>query len=547
MGISKDSIESLKLKSKISDFILSSTTGKLRGNKGMALCPFHGEKTASMSFTDEENLFHCFGCKEGGDIFKYVQLINNIEFQESVETVAEKYAFNLKYTDSQFESNQKSLIQTMKVISDYFTGNIKETKSDKPKEYLINRKIDDEAIKKFNIGFAEMDEKIFYDFCSSNNITKQNLKSLGLLSEKQNWLFRERILFPITNFRSEVVAFGGRALNDFGPKYLNSAESQIYKKNRTLYFTDNFLKSVKDADEIIVVEGYFDVIAFNLLGYSNVASPSGTALTVQQLEQLSKYSSNITLSFDNDEAGINATKRILEFKKSTSRDLNLTCLKLPNNYKDIGEYFEDGKVDISLLLTQKIDLIEFCVDTLIDQEHEIDKRRIFSEFKKLISVLGPLDKDYAFDKLSIKINTPKDVLIKELKYKETAQTSASASSTSSNTNKHIESFQDIFLSSLIKNNFEKSDDFKDLYDANNDISNIVKKLQADQHQELTAKYKNISFTDDQLHEAISRLYIHYFEIKINSLVTKLEDSNDIKIFSQIENLKKKIENFQNTL
>ena len=129
MGISKDSIESLKLKSKISDFILSSTTGKLRGNKGMALCPFHGEKTASMSFTDEENLFHCFGCKEGGDIFKYVQLINNIEFQESVETVAEKYAFNLKYTDSQFESNQKSLIQTMKVISDYFTGNIQETTS----------------------------------------------------------------------------------------------------------------------------------------------------------------------------------------------------------------------------------------------------------------------------------------------------------------------------------------------------------------------------------------------------------------------------------
>ncbi|MDC0596108.1 CHC2 zinc finger domain-containing protein, partial [Acidimicrobiia bacterium] len=111
MGIGKDSIESLKLKARISDFVLASTSGKLRGNKGMALCPFHGEKTASMSFTDEENLFHCFGCKEGGDIFKYVQLINNIEFQESVELVAEKYAFNLKYTDSQFESNQKSLIQ----------------------------------------------------------------------------------------------------------------------------------------------------------------------------------------------------------------------------------------------------------------------------------------------------------------------------------------------------------------------------------------------------------------------------------------------------
>ena len=209
MGIAKDSIESLKLKAKISDFILSSTTGKLRGNKGMAICPFHGEKTASMSFTDEENLFHCFGCKEGGDIFKYVQSINNIEFQESVEVVAEKYSFNLKYTDSQFESNQKSLIQTMKVISDYFKNNIQETSSVKPKKYLSSRKIDSGLIKKFNLGFAELDEKIFYDFCTKNNITRQNLKALGLLSEKENLLFRERILFPITNFRTEVVALGG--------------------------------------------------------------------------------------------------------------------------------------------------------------------------------------------------------------------------------------------------------------------------------------------------------------------------------------------------
>ena len=109
MGISKQSIEDLKTKSKISDFILSSTTGKIRGNKGMALCPFHGEKTASMSFTDEENLFHCFGCKEGGDIFKYIQLINSVEFQESVEIVADKYSFNLTYTDSKFETNQKNI------------------------------------------------------------------------------------------------------------------------------------------------------------------------------------------------------------------------------------------------------------------------------------------------------------------------------------------------------------------------------------------------------------------------------------------------------
>ena len=547
MGIAKDSIESLKLKARISDFVLASTSGKLRGNKGMAICPFHGEKTASMSFTDEENLFHCFGCKEGGDIFKYVQLINNIEFQESVEVVAEKYAFNLKYTDSQFESNQKSLIQMMKIISDYFITNIEETESTKPKKYLISRKIDNEAIKKFKLGFAELDEKTFYDFCNKNDISKQNLKSLGLLSEKQNLLFRERILFPITNFRNETVAYGGRALNDFGPKYLNSAESQIYKKNKTLYFTDNFLKSVKEKDEIIIVEGYIDVIAFNLLGYSNVASPSGTALTSQQLEQLSKYSSNIIISFDNDDAGINATNRILEIKNSTSRDLYLKCILLPEEYKDIGEYYEDGKDNLDFLLSNKIDLIEFSIDSLIKKEDTGDKRIIFSEFKKLIRSLSPLDQDFAFDILSVKINTPKDLLEKELKHKKSIPTYGESSSSQNESNKHIEAFQDIFISSLIKNEFEDVSEFEDLLNSSDELFNIIKKLQSGQNKDISSNFINISFTENQLQEAISRLYIHYFEIKINTLISQLEVSNDTNIFSEIENLKKKIENYQNTL
>ena len=547
MGIAKDSIESLKLKAKISDFILSSTTGKLRGNKGMALCPFHGEKTASMSFTDEENLFHCFGCKEGGDIFKYIQLINNVEFQESVEIVAEKYAFNLSYTDSQYESNQKNLIQKLKIISDYFLENMNKSSSANPKKYLATRKIDNHDIKNFKLGYAELDEKLFYEFCETNQINKQNLQSLGLLSEKQNLLFRDRILFPITNFRNETVAFGGRALSDFGPKYLNSAESQIYKKNRTLYFTSNFLKSVKESNEIIIAEGYFDVIAFNLLGYSNAASPSGTALTVQQLEQLSKYSTNIILSFDNDTAGVNATKRILELKDSISRDLNLTCIVLPDEYKDIGEYYEKGNLNVEELIQNKVDLIEFCIDALLDEVSDNDKRKIFTEFKNLISSLGPLDQDYAFDKLSVKIDTPKDVLIKELKHKQLNKTTKENTSEGEYINQHIDSFKEIFLASLIKSNFEKIAEYKDLIESNSELYNLVEDLKTNQNSKSSESYKNISFTDAQLNEAVSRLHIHFFELKINSLISKLEESNDVKLFTEIEDLKKKIENYQNTL
>ena len=547
MGIAKDSIESLKLKAKISDFVLSSTTGKIRGNKGMALCPFHGEKTASMSFTDEENLFHCFGCKEGGDIFKYVQLINSVEFQESVEIVADKYAFSLKYTDSKFESDQKNLIKIMKTISNYFVENLNKTNSTKPKQYLNSRKINENEIQKFKLGFAENDEKVFYKFCNDNQIDKQILKSLGLLSEKQNLLFRDRIMFPITNFRNEVVAYGGRALNDYGPKYLNSAESQIYKKNRTLFFTENFLKSVKNNNEIIIVEGYFDVLAFNLLGYSNVASPSGTALTIQQLEQLSKYSTNITLAFDNDKAGVSATRRILDLKKSTSRDLNLTCLLLPSEYKDIGEFYEKGKGNIASLLNDKIDLIEFCINTLINKDEDLDKRKVFSEFKTLIKTLGPLDQDFAIEKLSILINTPKDLLMKELKYKQNIENEQNIFESRKNSNNHMESFQEIFISNLVKNNFENLETYSELVNSNDEFLKLIENLKKNSENKNSERYKNISFTSDQLNEAITRLYIHFFEIKIDTLIAQLEESNDINIFTEIETIKKKIEKFQNTL
>ena len=140
MGIARQSIEDLKKRSKISDFILSTTSGKLRGTKGMALCPFHGEKTASMSFTDVENLFHCFGCKEGGDIFKYVQEINNLEFQDAIEFVAEKYGFKLSYTQTNENNDFKVYQNKMELLNDYFIESMGSENSKEAKVYLENRK-----------------------------------------------------------------------------------------------------------------------------------------------------------------------------------------------------------------------------------------------------------------------------------------------------------------------------------------------------------------------------------------------------------------------
>ena len=547
MGISKQSIEDLKNKSKISDFILSSTTGKLRGNKGMALCPFHGEKTASMSFTDEENLFHCFGCKEGGDIFKYIQLINNVEFQESVEIAADKYSFNLTYTDSKFETNQKNLIDQIKKISDFFIRNMNEVKSTEALDYLKNRKLDGEDIKNYKLGFAEKDEKKITQYCKTNNISDADFKKLGLLSEKGNFLFKNRIIFPITNFRSEVVGFGGRALEDFGPKYLNSSESSIYKKNRTLYFLPNFLKDVKKHKFVIIVEGYFDVIAFNKLGFSNVASPSGTALTIQQLNQVSKYTDEIYLCFDNDEAGIEATKRIVEIKNNISKDLNLYSILLPSKYKDISEFYESGENNIDNLISDKKDLVEFCIDDLIDKEGESDKKKIFSAYKKFSNYLSPLEKDLSIEYLGKKLGINKETLVNELSFKEDLITTTINQSENIEENKHIETFKDIFISSLIRNNFDLKDIEKELLELNTELNEQIKAIKSNLDSTENDKYNNISFSEEQLEEAVVRLILFYSELKIQDLINQIDLSKDTSLFPEVEELKKNMEYYQNTL
>jgi len=547
MGISKQSIEDLKNKSKISDFILSSTTGKLRGNKGMALCPFHGEKTASMSFTDEENLFHCFGCKEGGDIFKYIQMINNVEFQESVEIAADKYSFNLTYTDSKFETNQKNLIDQIKKISDFFIRNMNEVKSTEALDYLKNRKLDGEDIKNYKLGFAEKDDKKIIQYCKTNNISDADFKKLGLLSEKGNFLFKNRIIFPITNFRSEVVGFGGRALEDFGPKYLNSSESSIYKKNRTLYFLPNFLKDVKKHKFVIIVEGYFDVIAFNKLGFSNVASPSGTALTIQQLNQVSKYTDEIYLCFDNDQAGIEATKRIVEIKNNISKDLNLYSILLPPKYKDISEFYESAEKNIDNLISDKKDLVEFCIDDLIDKEGEANKKKIFSAYKKFSNYLSPLEKDLSIEYLGKKLGINKETLVNELSFKEDLITTTINQSENVEENKHIETFKDIFISNLIKNKFELKDNEKELLELNIELNEQIKAIKSNLDSTENDKYNNISFSEEQLEEAIVRLILFYSELKIQDLINQIDLSKDTSLFPEVEELKKNMEYYQNTL
>ena len=541
MGISKQSIEDLKKRSKISDFVLSTTTGKLRGTKGMALCPFHGEKTASMSFTDVENLFHCFGCKMGGDIYKYVQEIHNLEFQDAVELVAEKYGFKLTYTETSQTNDFKNFQQKINLIDEYFKEMMDSEKSKKAKEYLTSRKFYEQDLKRYDISFIDSNVGDFQKFCDKNKISDFDLKKLGFISSSNNFLFKNRIMFPILNFRSETTAYGGRALEDFGPKYLNSSDSVLYKKNRNLYFTKEFISSVKKKGYVFLVEGYFDVLSLNQLGYSNSASPSGTALTVQQLEAVSRYTKKILLCFDNDEAGLKATERVLEIKNQVSNQLEIHCLNLPDKYKDISELYEDNENIFSSVLNDNVEIVEFLIDKFI--QHTSDKKSVFTYFMQITSNLSPLEVDVSLDLLSSKLNTAKDILKKELKF----QTSEEKEDVTEQSISSVSIFKDLIIAEMISNEFSSNEEIDQLIELNSEF----KKLIDDIRNENTKKeeYLNISYTKDQYSEAISRLYLHFANIKIDELIYEFEESENknFQLLQEVEDIKKKKEIYQNTI
>jgi DNA primase len=541
MSISKNSIEDLKKSSKISDFVLSTTTGKLRGLKGMALCPFHGEKTASMSFTDIENLFHCFGCKEGGDIFHYVQMINNFEFQEAVEFVAEKYNFKLSYLSNQNEINTNSYIEKMKHLNEYFLRKIQSEQGAQSKSYLNSRGYGESEVIKYGIGYIDSDLTSLNKYMKSKNISEQDLSKLGFKSSNNNFLFKNRILFPILNFKNEVIAFGGRSLDDFGPKYLNSSDSILYKKNKSLFFTQKFLKSVKDKKYVFIVEGYFDVLALNQLGYSNVVSASGTAFTINQLNSLTRYSKKFLLCFDNDDAGLKATEKFLELKTQVSTQIEIHCLNLPKSYKDISDFYEAKNGNFSALIKENKNIVEFLLDNKM--KNEFDKVSIFNYFRLLSQSLSPLEVDVALDYLSLKLNTQKDILKNEISF----NPSSEANVINGNKTLAIETFKEIIFSEILKQKDNISDELKELTLINESFSIEVDSIKIS--KEYKKRLDNVSYSEDQLKESVARLYLYYSELKIRDLIQDFENSSekDFKIIQKIEDIKKKKEYYLNTI
>ncbi len=309
---------------------------KKRGKNFIGLCPFHQEKTPSFTVSDDKQIYHCFGCGNGGNIFKFLMEFKNISFVEAVEEVAEYLGIKIQYDKGVYEDKQNELEEYYEInilAARYFSDSLlKSNEGEEAREYLKKREIKLQTQRSFGIGYAPYGWGNFLLHARENKADLIKAKSLGLIdiNEKGEYYdkFRHRIIFPIFSPNGRVIAFGGRTLEkrDDIAKYLNSTESQIYSKRKSLYGLFQSKEEIRKLDRAILVEGYMDLISLYQAGVKNVVASSGTSLTEEQVQLLSRFTRNIIILFDADPAGQKASLRSIETLLKQNFDVKVITL-----------------------------------------------------------------------------------------------------------------------------------------------------------------------------------------------------------------------------
>ena len=311
--ISEQKIDEIRASSNIVDIIGEYVDLKRTGSSYKGLCPFHNEKTPSFTVDDKKQLFHCFGCGVGGDVVSFIMQKEGLSYPESLEYLAQKAGIRMEYS-SNYQPNprNKELYEINKDIMMFYYKNLLTNKE--AINYLKNRGLSGKIVNRFMLGFAKNSWQDLCDYVEYRGYDKKDLEDIGLIkkSSKGNYYdkYRNRVIFPIINHYGNVIGFGGRSIGDEMPKYLNSPESDIFKKRFNLYGLNIYKK--QKGNDIILVEGYMDVIALNNYGIDYAVASLGTALTLEQAKLIKRYADNVYICYDRDDAGINATNKAIE-------------------------------------------------------------------------------------------------------------------------------------------------------------------------------------------------------------------------------------------
>ena len=347
MRIDQSVINEIKDKTDILDLVSEYVKLEKRGRNYIGLCPFHDEKTPSFTVSEDKQICHCFGCKKGGNVFQFTQEIKDIPFVEAVKELGERV--NIKVDVGQTQYNQQSqmasddlkMIEMHELIQDYYHYALMKTvEGEEALNYLRQRGFTDELIKQRQIGYAPDSSHFCHDFLEKKGYDIELAYEAGLLSRNEENFsyydrFRNRIMFPLKNAQGRIVGYSGRTYTNQEPKYLNSPETPIFQKRRLLYNLDKARKSIRQNDEIVLLEGFMDVIKSDYAGLKQVVASMGTQSSQEHMRFLKKLTNNITLMFDGDYAGREATLKTGQ--ALLQQGLNVYVIQLPSGM-DPDEY-----------------------------------------------------------------------------------------------------------------------------------------------------------------------------------------------------------------
>ena len=493
---------------------------KRSGRNYFGLCPFHNEKSPSFSVSPDKQIFHCFGCGVGGNVFTFISKIEGIGFKEAIENLADRAGIVLPKSsnneDSRVEELKSKVYKVNNFTADYYHKRLYRPESKAGQEYVKQRKLTNETLESYNLGFSGNYDEL-YKVLRKEGFNDEEILESGLVKKNENGkyvdFYRDRFMIPILDVRNRVIAFGGRVLGDAKRfKYLNSPENIVYSKGKHL-FGLNVAKKY-DHKKLLIVEGYMDAISLHQRGITNVVAALGTALTTNQGWLLRRNAEQIILGFDSDGAGQNAIMRAMEVMQNMGCDmrvLQMTGAKDPDEY--IIKY---GSARFQKLMNEAISLLEFKVKVLeknLDLEVAGDKVKFLNEIAKLIAKIdNTIEQEIYIEKLANGYNISKEAIfgqVNKLQYSNKSKTNNLEKPKSVVIHKNEKKVENISeemikrentIISILINNPEcykkikenmKIEDFK--YDINNKIVKVL-------YPELEKEDSNISLVLDKIED-----------------------------------------------
>ncbi len=349
MQFSKSFPDELRSQITTSDVVGKKVALKKKGKEYSGLCPFHNEKSPSFTVNDQKSFYHCFGCGAHGDIIGFTMQAEGLGFKDAVIKLANDYSIKIPIivNEEQDQEQQEKIERDyllLETVCQFFENNLFSSNGGQALKYLYQRGLNNSHIKKFRLGFSPDSYESLLNYLKTKGFSDTELLASGVIAKNNNGKlydkFRNRIIFPITNLRGKVIAFGGRILGDGQPKYLNSSETKLFKKGKNLYNFSNAKKATYDQKFVVIVEGYMDVISLSINGIENVVAPLGTAVTNDQLQILFKATSDIVVCLDGDFAGVNAMRRTIDLALPIINSKNLIRFALLPNGIDPDDFVQ---------------------------------------------------------------------------------------------------------------------------------------------------------------------------------------------------------------